>query len=58
MTVRSTGSGCLRATVRPVDENTVLNQTCGPDGHLHVIPARWRPRSARSSTPTSSTSPR
>ncbi|MEU8285029.1 S8 family peptidase [Micromonospora sp. NPDC048905] len=40
VTVRSTGSGCPHATVRPADENAVIRQTCGPDGHLHVIPAR------------------
>ncbi|MGI5520290.1 S8 family peptidase [Micromonospora sp. CA-259024] len=40
VTVRSTGSGCPQATVRPADPNTVIRQTCGPDGHLHVIPAR------------------
>ncbi|MCX5065588.1 S8 family peptidase [Micromonospora lupini] len=40
VTVRSTGSGCPQATVRPVDANTVIRQTCGPDGHLHVLPAR------------------
>ncbi|MBM7489171.1 hypothetical protein JOD64_000393 [Micromonospora luteifusca] len=40
VTVRSTGSGCPQATVRPVDANAVIRQTCGPDGHLHVIPAR------------------
>ncbi|MET8465404.1 S8 family peptidase [Micromonospora zamorensis] len=40
VTVRSTGSGCPQATVRPADENTVIQQTCGPDGHLHVVPAR------------------
>ncbi|MEU5964205.1 S8 family serine peptidase [Micromonospora parva] len=40
VTVRDTGAGCPHATVRPVDENAVIRQTCGPDGHLHVIPAR------------------
>ncbi|MEU8082383.1 S8 family peptidase [Micromonospora sp. NPDC049101] len=40
VTVRGTGSGCPQATVRPADENAVIRQTCGPDGHLHVIPAR------------------
>ncbi|MEU1644049.1 S8 family peptidase [Micromonospora zamorensis] len=40
VTVRSTGSGCPQATVRPADENAVIQQTCGPDGHLHVVPAR------------------
>ncbi|WP_433261031.1 S8 family peptidase [Micromonospora vinacea] len=40
VTVRDTGSGCPRATVRPADENAVIHQRCGPDGHLHVVPAR------------------
>lgn len=40
VTVRSTGSGCPQATIRPVDENAVIEQSCGPDGHLHVVPAR------------------
>lgn len=40
VTVRDTGSGCPHATIRPVDENAVIHQSCGPDGHLHVIPAR------------------
>ncbi|MFG1883266.1 S8 family serine peptidase [Micromonospora sp. NPDC049102] len=40
VTVRSTGTGCPQATARPVDANAVIRQTCGPDGHLHVIPAR------------------
>ncbi|MGC4866216.1 S8 family peptidase [Micromonospora sp. DT53] len=39
VTVRDTGSGCPQATVRPADENAVIRQSCGPDGHLHVIPA-------------------
>ncbi|MFG3557090.1 S8 family peptidase [Micromonospora sp. NPDC047557] len=38
--VQSTGSGCPQATIRPVDANSVIRQTCGPDGHLHVLPAR------------------
>ncbi|MEH1168288.1 S8 family peptidase [Micromonospora sp. CPCC 205539] len=40
VTVRSTGSGCPRATIQPADPTAVIRQTCGPDGHLHVIPAR------------------
>ncbi|MEV4122942.1 S8 family peptidase [Micromonospora sp. NPDC049645] len=40
VTVRNTGSGCPQATVRPADENGVIRQSCGPDGHLHVVPAR------------------
>ncbi|MGC4768927.1 S8 family peptidase [Micromonospora sp. DT44] len=38
--VRSTVSGCPQVTIRPVDENAVIDQSCGPDGHLHVVPAR------------------
>ncbi|MDG4839877.1 S8 family serine peptidase [Micromonospora sp. WMMD967] len=40
VTVRSNGSGCPQATIRPIDENAVISQSCGPDGHLHVVPAR------------------
>ncbi|SIM81338.1 S8 family serine peptidase [Micromonospora cremea] len=40
VTVRSTGTGCPQATVQPADPNAVIRQTCGPDGHLHVVPAR------------------
>ncbi|MEV4212688.1 S8 family peptidase [Micromonospora sp. NPDC049662] len=40
VTVLSTGSGCPQVTIRPVDENAVIDQSCGPDGHLHVVPAR------------------
>ncbi|WP_232234142.1 S8 family peptidase [Micromonospora chokoriensis] len=40
VTVRETGSGCPDATVRPADETAIIRQSCGPDGHLHVIPAR------------------
>ncbi|MBM0234915.1 S8 family peptidase [Micromonospora sp. STR1_7] len=40
VTVRSNGSGCPQATVRPADANAVIRQACGPDGHLHVVPAR------------------
>ncbi|MEO3743719.1 S8 family serine peptidase [Plantactinospora sp. B5E13] len=40
VTVRTTGSGCPQATVQPVDTGTVIRQNCGPDGHLHVVPAR------------------
>ncbi|RZT79468.1 subtilisin family serine protease [Micromonospora violae] len=40
VTVQTTGSGCPRATVRPADPDAVIRQTCGPDGHLHVIPAK------------------
>ncbi|MER7890021.1 S8 family peptidase [Micromonospora sp. NPDC094482] len=40
VTVRSNGPGCPQATVRPAEPNAVIRQTCGPDGHLHVIPAK------------------
>jgi subtilisin family serine protease len=39
-TVRPTESGCPRVTVRPADPNEVIQQSCGPDGHVRVIPAR------------------
>jgi subtilisin family serine protease len=40
VTVQTTGSGCPRARVQPADPTAVIRQSCGPDGHLHVIPAR------------------
>jgi subtilisin family serine protease len=40
VTVRSTGDRCPQATIRPAEANGVIRQSCGPDGHLHVIPAR------------------
>ncbi|MEE6261265.1 S8 family serine peptidase [Plantactinospora sonchi] len=40
VTVRSTGAGCPQAMVQPVETNAVIRQNCGPDGHLHVVPAR------------------
>ncbi|WP_030509446.1 S8 family peptidase [Microbispora rosea] len=39
-TVETTDSGCPRVTVQPVERNAVIQQTCGPNGHVHVIPAR------------------
>ncbi|MFC3499565.1 S8 family serine peptidase [Micromonospora krabiensis] len=40
MTVKDTGKGCPQATVRPAEPDALFRQTCGPDGHLHVIPAK------------------
>ncbi|MFD0786457.1 S8 family serine peptidase, partial [Micromonospora azadirachtae] len=39
VTIRSSGSGCPQASVEPAKPNAVFHQSCGPDGHLHVIPA-------------------
>ncbi|MEV1332648.1 S8 family peptidase [Micromonospora costi] len=39
VTVRGTGHGCPQASVEPARPNTVIHQSCGPDGHLHVVPA-------------------
>ncbi|GII30124.1 S8 family peptidase [Planotetraspora mira] len=40
VTVVTTASGCPRVTVQPADPSGVLRQTCGPDGHVRVVPAR------------------
>ena len=40
VTVREHRIGLPTGHVRPADENAVIHQSCGPDGHLHVIPAR------------------
>ncbi|SIR74611.1 S8 family serine peptidase [Micromonospora avicenniae] len=39
VTVRSSGPGCPQASVQPAKPDAVFHQSCGPDGHLHVIPA-------------------
>ncbi|MEV4630855.1 S8 family serine peptidase [Micromonospora sp. NPDC049523] len=39
VTVETTSSGCPRVRVDPVDPNGVVQQSCGPDGHVRVIPA-------------------
>ncbi|RKR86971.1 subtilase family protein [Micromonospora pisi] len=39
VTVEITGTGCPRVTIEPVNPNGVVQQSCGPDGHVHVIPA-------------------
>jgi subtilisin family serine protease len=39
-TVRTTESGCPRVTVQPAERSGVIRQSCGPDGHVRVIPAR------------------
>ncbi|MFG3709161.1 S8 family serine peptidase [Micromonospora sp. NPDC047670] len=40
VTVRGTSSGCPAVTVRPAAESGVLRRSCGPDGHVRVVPAR------------------
>ncbi|MGK5739978.1 S8 family serine peptidase [Micromonospora sp. URMC 103] len=39
VTVRSAGKGCPQASVQPSRSDAVFHQSCGPDGHLHVVPA-------------------
>lgn len=40
VTVRGTSSGCPTVSVRPAAESGVLTRSCGPDGHVRVVPAR------------------
>ncbi|MFI7519960.1 S8 family serine peptidase [Micromonospora globbae] len=39
VTARTNGTGCPQASVQPATPNAVFHQWCGPDGHLHVVPA-------------------
>ncbi|MFG1674426.1 S8 family serine peptidase [Micromonospora sp. NPDC049282] len=43
VTVRSTSSGCPTVSVRPAEPSGVMNRSCGPDGHVRVVPARIAP---------------
>lgn len=43
VTVRSTSSGCPAVSVRPAEPSGVMNRSCGPDGHVRVVPARVAP---------------
>ncbi|MEV4410342.1 S8 family serine peptidase [Catellatospora sp. NPDC049609] len=40
VTVHTRASGCPVVTVRPVDPSGVLDRSCGPDGHVRVVPGR------------------
>jgi len=40
VTVRGASSGCPEVSVRPAGASGVLNRSCGPDGHVRVLPAR------------------
>lgn len=40
VTVRATGATCPTVSVEPAEPNAVIRQSCGPDGHVRVIPAR------------------
>jgi subtilisin family serine protease len=42
-TVRGTSSGCPVVTVRPAGPSGVLTRSCGPDGHVRVVPAQVAP---------------
>ncbi|WP_204034330.1 S8 family peptidase [Micromonospora qiuiae] len=43
VTVRSASSGCPTVSVRPAEPSGVMNRSCGPDGHVRVVPARVAP---------------
>lgn len=43
VTVTTVASGCARATVEPADPDGVYRKTCGPDGHVRVVPATVAP---------------
>ncbi len=40
VTVRTHATGCPAVTVRPADPHGVLDRSCGPDGHVRVVPGR------------------
>ncbi|GAA5199318.1 S8 family serine peptidase [Rugosimonospora acidiphila] len=39
VTVRTAASGCPQVTVAPAEPGRVVSRSCGPDGHVRVIPA-------------------
>ena len=43
VTVTGTSSGCPAVSVRPAAPSGVLNRSCGPDGHVRVVPATVAP---------------
>ncbi len=43
VTVRGTSSGCPQVSVRPANPSGVMNRSCGPDGHVRVVPAQVAP---------------
>jgi len=43
VTVTGRQSGCPAVSVRPAARSGVLTRTCGPDGHVRVVPARVAP---------------
>ena len=40
VTVRGKASGCPEVSVRPASPSGVLTRSCGPDGHVRVVPAQ------------------
>ncbi len=43
VTVTGMASGCPMVSVRPAAASGVLNRSCGPDGHVRVLPASIAP---------------
>jgi subtilisin family serine protease len=39
VTVRTAGQGCPSVSVRPARQGEAMARSCGPDGHVHVVPA-------------------
>ncbi|TDC81791.1 hypothetical protein E1193_13800 [Micromonospora sp. KC606] len=52
VTVRGTSSGCPAVSVRPAGTSGVLTRSCGPDGHVRVVPARVAPMIGSALDPT------
>lgn len=51
VTVYPTATGCPQVSVRPAEPNGVLNRSCGPDGHVRVVPARVAPQVGKTLDP-------
>ena len=47
VTVTGGKSGCPAVSVRPATKSGVLTRTCGPDGHVRVVPAKVAPLTGR-----------
>ncbi len=43
VTVTGASAGCPVVSVRPASPSGVLNRSCGPDGHVRVVPATVAP---------------
>ncbi|GIH19596.1 S8 family peptidase [Rugosimonospora africana] len=39
VTLRTAAKGCPKVSVRPAHQGDAVAESCGPDGHVHVMPA-------------------